>query len=117
MTLEKSSEIYLRYKNGLHWRGIYYANTGGALQEELGCCRETIAAARDGRPTRLGPETEAMIRRRLAIAEAAYQKWLPDSIKALTAEYRMSGDTLCKIIDREQDIMTITKNFLTGRLV
>ena len=114
MTLEHSETIRRRYKRGMKWREVYHANCGEMLRQEHGLSPNSMYRIRRGENTQRGAEFCDEARRRLAVADDAYQRWQQDSVSTLKAEYRMSTDTLNKIIDSGTEIMDITKQFLRG---
>jgi hypothetical protein len=117
MAWEYAGEIRCRYHRGKRNWATFQRNNTCALMAELHVTSATIRKVRKHKPCSLPDEIQAMIRRRLALAFRAYRRWKPDSIKALKAEYRMSTDTLMNIIDAAgDDLMEVTRNFLTGRL-
>lgn len=116
MTLEHADTIRRRFAEGCKWREVYHRNCQRTLRIEYHLAARTVAAVGRGEPTNLDPETEAEIRRRLAIAAHALPRWKRDGRQRIQQEHGMSGDTLNKILDDDQGVMSVTHRFLTGRL-
>ena len=115
MTMEHAETIVRRYKNGQKWRHEYEKNTLTVMRQEYKRRSATIQAIAAGHaPEDEDPEFVAEVQRRHQMALEAEVKWRKDSIAALKREYRMSTDTLMKMVEQDQDIMSITKRFLTG---
>lgn len=116
MTVEHAATIVRRYKEGLKWHKQYEENTIAAIRRDYQRRLSTIRDIAEGRAEDKDPEVTADIRHRHQLALEAEPRWRQDSIAQLKREYRMSTDTLMKMIEQDQDILSVTKKFLTGKL-
>jgi len=118
MALEHADIIRQRYHKGLAWRKIVRDNGWVTLTQEWHLSYTSLHKIVAGtvRTKRLTPEDiERIVRRRRLARHATY--WgRKHSISALKAEYRMSTDTLNKILDSEAPKATAITSFLTMRL-
>jgi hypothetical protein len=118
MTVEHAAAIVRRYKEGRKWHRQYEENTFTAICKDYQRRLSTIRDIAEGRREDEDPEVTADIRHRHQLALEAEPRWRQDSIAQLKREYRMSTDTLMKMVDQaqDQDILSVTKKFLTGKL-
>ena len=116
MTLEHTDTIVRRYRNGAKWRLVFQDNSLTTMAKEYGRRAAIIKEIATGQRLGEDPEFAAIVKLRYQKALDAEPRWRRDSIAALKREYHMSTDTLMKMVEQDQGVMSITKQFLTGRL-
>lgn len=117
MALEHATTIRDRRAKGLFWRGLVVSNSLAAIAEDYGMHETALIRTLRGEyaVSRLSAEDLRHIRRRRRLCRHATHQWHKHSVSRLKGDYRMSTDTLNKILDRQPQTPTSVAAFLTGR--
>lgn len=117
MALEHEQTIRARRHKGRTWRQIMQANSMEKIALDYGLFVTSLTRIMKGefQTDRLTDEDFKQILRRRRLFRHAEYRWRKDSDARLKAEYRMSTDTLNKILDRAPETPSPVAYFLQGR--